>query len=304
MKGKSYSVEDLRAYLLGAASAADVERIDELSVTDGEFADLIGAVEKDLIDSYVRRELDGDELRRFAEAYLGSAAGLEKVRFARVFAEYADARARGISEEKRASFFSRLTGMWSVPTLTAAAALIAVAAMLGWLAVRDRGGVEVVTEINNNAGPGRSPSPVDVVPGPTVSATARSASPQPSPTQVRPSPTREIEIPTRPVVASIILRPPLRGAGVSEVRIPSGAERVAARVELESEDLASYSAEVVDAGGAVVWRSGRLRAAGASLNLNLPARILPPALYTVRVSGRSGSGAVEIIGDYPFRVVQ
>src|SRR5687768_10069375 len=92
MNRKSYSIEDLRSYLLGVASTSDTERMDELSVADNEFADLVGAAEKDLIDSYVQGELGADTLGRFEEYYLSSPVRREKVQFAQAFKEYSDVK--------------------------------------------------------------------------------------------------------------------------------------------------------------------------------------------------------------------
>src|SRR5438552_2551487 len=77
-----YDDQALIRYLLGAAPEEETERLDELSVTDDEFAWRLSAAENDLVDSYVNGELSGEDLERFRSAYLSSAARREKVRFA------------------------------------------------------------------------------------------------------------------------------------------------------------------------------------------------------------------------------
>jgi len=327
MNGKSYDLEELRSYLLGSASPSETEQMDELSITDSEFADLIGAAEKDLIDSYVQGELRSDVLRRFGEYYLSSPRRREKVRFAQVFKEYSDAsisevwsrqKTDSAAEQKRVSLLSRISRfgrLFSAPTLAAAAAAVVVTTLLGWLAVRDRSetGVEIVTNINGNAEIGQSSSSPVPQPSPTPAVDLSLGGTQPTltptPTPKNPSPTPKVKIQAQPIIASFVLRPPLRGANVPTVRIPLNAVRASVRLELESDDLSSYSVELVNtATGLVVWRHEGIeprRSNGtASLYLNVPAKILSPSFYTIRATGRSNNGAAEIVGDYPFQVVQ
>ena len=54
--------ERLVRYLVGALDDDEIERYDELSIADGEFAVRLQSVEDDLVDSYVRGELSGDTL--------------------------------------------------------------------------------------------------------------------------------------------------------------------------------------------------------------------------------------------------
>ncbi len=325
MNGKSYNLEELRSYLLGFASPSETEQIDELSITDSEFADLIGAAEKDLIDSYVQDELRSDVLQRFEEYYLSSPRRREKVRFAQVFKEYSDARISEVwsrrktdsaAEQKGASVLSRLSRfgrLLSAPTLAVVAAALVLTTFLGWLAVRDRSetGVEIVTNINGNAEIGQSfSSPVpQPSPTPAVDLSLGGTQPTLTPTPENPSPTPKVKIRAQPIIASFVLRPPLRGANVPTVRIPLNAVRASARLELESDDLSSYSVELVNtATGLVVWRHDGIKPRKsngiASLYLNVPAKILSPSFYTIRATGRSNNGAAEIVGDYPFQVVQ
>ena len=78
-------------YLLGSLSVPETERLDELSLTDDEFATRLQSVENDLVDAYVLGELSGETLQQFNSFYLSSPRRREKVKFAQVFhpnAEY------------------------------------------------------------------------------------------------------------------------------------------------------------------------------------------------------------------------
>ena len=60
----------LARYLLGSASAEEVERLDEHSIADDQLALRLHEVENDLVDAYVRGELAGETLERFQSHYL------------------------------------------------------------------------------------------------------------------------------------------------------------------------------------------------------------------------------------------
>jgi hypothetical protein len=70
-------------YLLGLLPEKDAERLDELSIADGDVASRLCAVEHDLIDAYVSGTLAGDTLNRFESFYLGSPRRHERVVIAR-----------------------------------------------------------------------------------------------------------------------------------------------------------------------------------------------------------------------------
>ena len=69
-------------YLLGSLSSEETERLDELSLSDDEFAGRLQVVENELIDAYVEGELSGQTLQQFNSFYLSSPKRCERVRFA------------------------------------------------------------------------------------------------------------------------------------------------------------------------------------------------------------------------------
>jgi hypothetical protein len=82
--------QTLTQYLLGSLSAAETERLDELSVTDDEVAETLKSVEKDLIDAYVQDELNEAARTQFKTYYLASATRRERVAFAQAFQAQAE----------------------------------------------------------------------------------------------------------------------------------------------------------------------------------------------------------------------
>src|SRR5215475_2016523 len=85
-----YDDQILIQYLLGSASDAETERLDELSIADDKFASRLRTAENDLVDSYVTGELEGAILERFESFYLASAERRGKVEFAESLKTLAD----------------------------------------------------------------------------------------------------------------------------------------------------------------------------------------------------------------------
>src|SRR5215831_9985106 len=89
----TYDDRLLTRYLLGALPTEESERLDELSVADDEMAARLSAVENDLVDSYARGELSGEDLAMFESSYLISARRRDKVQLAQALL----ARERGVA---------------------------------------------------------------------------------------------------------------------------------------------------------------------------------------------------------------
>jgi anti-sigma factor RsiW len=89
----SFSDQTLVRYLLGLLPEDQAEQLDEASVADDAVASRLIAIENDLIDDYVRNELDAGTRRRFECVYLASTHRRERVRFALQLLASVDRRA-------------------------------------------------------------------------------------------------------------------------------------------------------------------------------------------------------------------
>jgi hypothetical protein len=119
-------------------------------------------------------------------------------------------------------------------------------------------------------------------------------------------------------VATLVLTPQLRSARqLPTVALSGGTGELAVQLDLEPVDYPAYDASLVASSGAssgasngdrVVWRTERLiaRTAGARkiIDLRLPATVLSPQAYLIRVSGVPARGASEVVGEYRFTVVK
>src|SRR5262245_46756820 len=70
-------------YLLGQLPEEEQLRLEERAFSDQEYLQNVLAVERDLIDEYVRGELSGSERRQFEKLFLASPERRRKVEFAR-----------------------------------------------------------------------------------------------------------------------------------------------------------------------------------------------------------------------------
>jgi hypothetical protein len=325
MSDRNYNDRMISRYLLGALSEVETERLDELSVTDDEFAAVLSAAEKELVDSYVQGELNQDDLARFKSHYLASSLRRDKVDFAKalqVFAERgAITSAAGAEGERRAStatkagWFSALFSN-SRPVMQWSFALAAMIFLVagGLLLVQNnrlrqqvnqtqarrdelqQREIELQKQIENqrtaNALTEQELARVREE-RMRLEEQLRSGKPQPSPDKA--------------VIASLILTPQMRGGEqIMTVTISPKTERVAVRLELEPNEYSTYSVALIDQSGQLLWRSGRIKAAASgnrkSLSVSISATLLRAGMYRIQVLGISPGGASEVVGEYPFRV--
>ena len=318
---------EITDYLLGVAEPGDLEKIEELSFADAEFSDRLNAVERELLDAYACGVMAETDRRRFESHYLASPLRREKLRLAEVFVNFATTRAPTVQPERTsetlgqgASWWSAIFGRNAVPQLTAAALLIVGGVMVWWLYTSPRREVagnrpDTNIELANGQQPAPiapDPKPDSGVPDVQVPPATDQASRQPVETgnqQRGPAAASSRQGAPNAKVFSLILNPPVRSGSLRTVTLPADADRVAVRLELESEDFASYSVTLREQDrDTVVWQSHSLRPAAARtqprLNFLVPARLLKPQIYQFTVSGTRKDGSTEIIGDYPFKVVR
>ena len=117
-------------YLLGKLPAEESERLDELSVTDDDFAWRLRETENDLVDAYVRSELSGKTLEEFRTFYLSSTKRRAKVAFAEGLLQFRASTAK--AAKQKGSFFSSMFAPRRL-VLQFAAASLAMSLIKGYL---------------------------------------------------------------------------------------------------------------------------------------------------------------------------
>jgi hypothetical protein len=316
-------------YLLGAVPDAEAERLDELSVVDDEFANVLSAAENDLVDSYVRGELSGEILKRFNEHYLASPRRRQKVRFAQSLAAFGNEPALGVAAaaiEPAAAVQaggqgeSPGTPWWRAllaPRLEWGFAALAVFfIVIGGYLVKENHRLSIRIE-QEQAARARLEETARSVERELAQHNSLDADAARELGQMR----EQIQMmeheaalhaespsPLAGKVAVFTLTAPLRNLGrPPAITIPPGTDFVVLDLEREAEDLEGYQALIKDpATGEVIWQSGKLKPATKNgkklVALRLPARKLKPQNYAIDLSGLFPDGSREIVGTYPLRV--
>ncbi len=284
----------LLEYLLGLLPSKDANRFDEASIVDDEFAGRLRAAEDDLVDAYVRGQLDEQTRRRFESYYLASAAHWSRVQSAAAFTRAVD-DAAGRAPRGAFTQWARAT---MLPLLALAAALLLV--VCGVLAVQNRQLIRALTVAQSErAAIDRRARDVEQELS-QVRSTSPAAAPEPS---RPPSPRVPREVPI-----ALVLVPTTRATGpVPAVAVPRGADRVRVELPLDTNDFPAYQVSLRDPSvNGVVWRSGWIAASSsagrASVAVSIPARALKPQHYSLDLGGRAASGAIEVVGSYAIEV--
>ena len=290
-------------YLLGKLPAEESERLDELSVTDDDFAWRLRETENDLVDAYVHSELSGKTLEEFRTFYLSSAKRRENVAFAEGLLQFQTSAARvAIQTSKKSSFFSRVFAPRRMVLQFAAAAFV-MSLVLGYLLfdnarlryqmddvhTRQSSLEQSKQQLENELREQRAAN-ADSKKGPERGGKNRSDVDQLK-------------------TLALILPPPARGlSSVKTITVHPDADLVVLVLILESAEFPQYRVTLKDpATNELVWRSADMEAASADnkpgLTVSFRAGLLKTQNYVAEVAGLSHGGKAEIIGDYPFHVV-
>ena len=287
----------LVAYLLGTLPEETAERLDELSVTDTAFADSLAAAEHDLIDSYIRGELQGETLERFGQHYLASPFRREKVDLARALRAFTESQPTSIAPRR---FVTRALMPPSILTIALAAAALLLIAAGGWLAIENARLREEVRAIQAQG------SATDLQR--QLAEQRLAAERDLELTRLREERTRLEKALDTITIASFVLMPQVRGAAQpSDLSIRQGTTHVALQLMLDPGEYSTVSVALLDSSGRrTLWRGAAMQPRttpdGKVVDVTLRAEQLPPDRYLLRVEASPPSRA-GIIGDYPFRVL-
>jgi hypothetical protein len=341
MNNPAVNNEKLVNYLLGSLPEAEIEHLDELSIIDDDFAVALSAAEKDLVDAYVQGELTGATLDDFRSYYLASPLRRDRLEFAQALGAGAITEdhftAQGATDEpptrqKRAGWF---TGLFSTPRLAwqwgFAVAAIAFLVAGSWLLAENLRLRRQLSQTQAQPnGPGTRERHLQDELQRQREAVAKTEQEltrvreqreqleaaikqQPPESQVpgeRNAPNQQRPSSRAVSFASFILTPQMRGVQqLPTITLPVDTNRVSMQLELEPNDYSAYRVVLIDqTGSQTFWRSGQLKAqttaGGKALSVTLPASLLRPRVYALRVTGVSSGAGSEVVSDYPFKVVK
>jgi hypothetical protein len=308
-------------YLLGASSETDTERLDKMSLTDGQFVNQLRVVEDDLVDAYVRGELSGEVLGRFTSHYLVSPRRQEKVKVAQTFITFADQAAAspapkqvadaasrpGTEIVSRRRFFvmPRFALQWGFAALVLV--FLVGAGYLVFENFRLRGEMAKAQSERTTLEKREQELKRELESQRTSDATT-----QQELAQVRERLTQLAQQessggqPRAPVVVAFNLSPQTRGAGqIPTIVVPLEAGSLSLTLDLEAIGFPTYEAMLKNPGsGQALWRSGRLRAIknGTALRFSVPANVLKSQNYVIELVSFPPTGKTEHAGSYSFRI--
>ncbi|MCU1265892.1 MAG: hypothetical protein JWM21_2210 [Acidobacteria bacterium] len=327
MSETSYNEQGMADYLLGSLPAVETERYDELSVADDEFVAALSACEKDLVDAYVQGELTGRTLEQFTSHYLASPLRRDKVAFAQALQVFAKRTASDVRRKDATDgaisrgwfspasrFLARRPALqWGLAT-----AVLVLLTAGGWVTIDNMRLRQQMSEAQIRRDELQLRK--DELQQQLEAQHAANSRAEQDLAQVRADRERldqELKKQTQPSplhaqtsIASFILTPGLRGAGqIQSLSIPPGSARVALQLNLEPNVYQSYRVALIDQSNhQTSWRSGQLKAhsgkKGEVVSVSFSAGLLKPQTYVLQVSGISSNGKIEVMSDYPFKVVK
>ncbi len=316
-------------YLLGELPEEQQIEIEDRAFSDQEFLANITAVENDLIDEYVRREMTGSLRRQFETRFLASESRRKRVEFARAMAQVM-AETRVTERETRTEAIAAVSWRKALaafinglnPAGRIALALASLLLVIGgaWLIVETLRLRSQLTQLQTQ----QQSQQNDRQTLERQVETARKRNEELaaqldrekqqreqsdeslrrlSETINRPDETR------RPIIASLLLLPGIsRSAGRQpKLALPAKATVVQLQIGIDpEEDYKSFGVELRTANGRPVWTRDNLTArntrGGRVVRLTLPASALSSGEYELRLKGVTESGGKEDVGFYYFAV--
>lgn len=311
MNSQNNSATAIR-YFLRDVSDAERDSLEERLFTDDELSELFDAVENDLIDDYVRGEMNPATRAKFESAYLISERRKLKVAAAGILtSRIAEPRIKSIESEKRVSLWKKLADIFRMPRLAWAggiATLVLLGLFAGWLLLssNEQTPQVVIKDENDNsqiAPPLRDPEPPTRSNSSETNTERRASANVESNSKTTPNLVRKKE---RPKFFAFTLLPTMRSGEQPVLKIPRSAETINLLVVHDNEkEFAKYLAEIFNPNGDLVWnREIPVNPTELSRPITISVRnsTLKPGVNEMKLSGITNDGHVEEIKFYNFTV--
>ena len=329
MAAEPNSEKLISQYLLGELPEEQQVEIEDRAFQDKDYLAAITAVENDLIDEYVRNELPEPERRRFESRFLASAERRKRVAFAKALAGVAaeapvveKARPAVVAPSWRESLEAFFRGLNPVARFAMSAAMLLLligGALLITEMLRLRNQLNRMQAENESRQNERQALEQRVEAerrqNEELAARLNQEKQQREQTdeslrQLSESANAETPAP-KPIIASLILLPGLsRGAGEKpRLVLPDNARLARLQIGIEPEETyKTFAVELRTIGGRHIWNrenlSVRDRRGARAVTLTLPATVLKPGEYELRLKGVAEGGNSEDVGFYYFNVTR
>ena len=307
MEPKFHDDKVIARYLLGELPEAEQTKLEEYAFSDSDYLQQVRAVEKDLMDEYVRGELSGPEREAFEQRFFASAHRRRQIEFARALMQVSGESPARAAAAATTSWWDSLFlfGRGLNPALRFAPAALALFILIG--------GVWLFRESMRSRREQAQIQPSEATPLVQENGTPKSNAEQHAqnepPATTSPANRLEGRQTPPPVVASLLLLPGTsRGSeGHPHLIIAPATSTAQLRVVLESGDqYKTYDLELRTISGKAVRRQGGLTAhggpGGRAVVLTLPANLLITGDYELTLNGINEQQRAEPLGFYYFSV--
>jgi len=310
---------EIRRFLLGEMT--DDERIsfeEKFIAQGGELFEEIRVTEDELIESYIRGTLSAAEKQKFEAHFLISEIRRQRVAFTReMFDKLAADKKSAVKKTEAAaenpSVWNSLAEFFKTPRFAFGAALMILILVFGlWFLVfkPSENQPQIAQQITPTPTVSQTPQKIDENQNVAVDSNVNSANTpeinknSPSNAEENPNKNQPKEVIPKPVVATLALfAGTVRSEGkMRELNLTKDTKGANFELNLEAADYKTYRAEIVDADGNVIYRSGRTLARKSRINTFFPTAKLKKGDYFVKLYGFNSKGEEESAADFQFRV--
>jgi hypothetical protein len=334
---KVYSEDEKTAirYLLGELAEGERDRFEERLFEDENFSLFLDDVENDLIDEYLRGELDFDAKRRFEAVYLKNEDRLRKLEAARILHKelFEPAPATLVSTVEEKSFLQKARDFFRFPKAVPAFGLAALLLLflIGGLWISNQREERDMAADNTNRqifepsvnaginenGPAPANRSENADAAETNAAPERKDAERPAPQKTEnekpksEKPKKEKpETEERKTAAgprrifAFSMLPALRSSNNPVLTIPPSAQTVRLRLfDNFGKDYQAFSVELTDATGSPLWsQKVKTGASPKSITVDIPSSVFSEGGHEIAVRGTKKDGNVEEISFYNFIV--
>ena len=298
----------LRRYLLGQLAASRRARIEERCMADEALFERMHIIEDELLDAYVRGEMEPAARQRFEAGYLTTPQGRQNLQSARALLQCLDEAASSVVRqeplEARRQFPWSLTSYPAWADLRLAAAVLAGVAILaaGWLTTQNRrlGDELRIAREQHRVAIDAERARTDLLAREARrQQAARTATEDALTAMQRAGP-----------VAVVVLSPGvLRDAsGSAVVHVSARTGVVLLQLQLDDSQHASYRVRVRTVDNVDIWQQELSKPATplstSSLAVAVPASLFASGDYLVMLQGRIRDGGLEDLRSYYVRIAR
>ncbi len=304
----------LKSYLLGDLSLDEQQRLEQRLMIDSDAFEHLCWIEDELIEDYLEGGLTGRDKERFENFFLATSERRQKLSFAKSLKRYV---AENRLEKSSQGFWPKVSqALWPnrnpVLKWALAASLMLVVAGGSWSALQiSRLQVALDREQTNSL---ESQSRLKQLESDNSRLAASLENEQTQLKQV----TQEMAnlqkaqkpgsflLPGQNLTTTIAISlvPLMRGADNSpKISIPPGTNLVRLNVHVEAQDFTRYRATLQRIGEDKIIAQTELSMQGLLPGLFIPAELMTPEDYVLKLSGITAAGDIESIRSYYFRVL-